>query len=100
MTFAVYENITMNAAYVGAEAGRQSGSIQSQRVFLVIDGVPEGTSPNEIAQKDGMWNLCAVELRRQNAEIAPESEWPEEVRRQVRSRQFDPGMRRSSIELN
>ena len=96
MKFAVYENITMNATYVGREAGQPRGRTQSQRVLLVIDDAPEGTLQEDVAQKDVVQGLLASEeITRGNAEIRPESEWPEEVREQVYSWQFDTNMRRS-----
>jgi hypothetical protein len=96
MTFAVYESIVMNATYVGREAGRPSGQIQGYRVYLVIEDAPEGTSREDVVQKGAVQSLLtAGEIKRENAEIRSESEWPEEVRRQVYSRQFDADMRRS-----
>ena len=86
MTLVVYENITMNATYAGRESWRPAGQIQSQRVFLVIDGAPEGISPEDVLRNDAVQRLLMAEGKRENVEIRPESEWPEEVRRQVYSR--------------
>ena len=99
MTFAVYENITVNATYVNSETERPREQIQSQRVLLVIDDAPEGTSQEDLVQKDAVQRLFGAEVIRQNVEISSESEWPEEVRRQVYSWQFDANMRRSWVHL-
>ena len=87
MKFAVYEN--MNATYVDMEAGRPREQTQMPSVALVILDAPEGTSQEDVVQR-----LFAAGVKiGENGEIRSESEWPEEVRRQVNARDANPNIR-------
>ncbi|MGA2182848.1 MAG: hypothetical protein ABSH47_07445 [Bryobacteraceae bacterium] len=69
----------MNTTYVGADAGRPKEQILMPSVVLVIVNAPEATSRDEVIQR-----LIGAGIKiEERAEIAPETDWPEEVQRQV-----------------
>lgn len=73
MTFAFYQS-------VGA-VGREPGKVTIARVEVVIENVPDGTSREEVVQRIFSAGFHVEE----HATLASESEWPEDVRRQVNS---------------
>jgi hypothetical protein len=94
MTFAIYESIKMNTTTTSIGMGTpipQKEPIQAYHISLVIPEAPDGATREEAIQHLFMAG-CHLQ---DGQDIRPEAEWPEEVRRQVDSRHFDPNSSRS-----
>jgi hypothetical protein len=92
MNFAVFEQLEMNTTTIELLSPEPSKElIPYYQVFSVFNGAPSGTGREEAIQH---LSMAGYHLQ-PGQEIAGEAEWPDEVRRQVGSRQFDRKLRRS-----
>jgi hypothetical protein len=80
MTWAIYDNMGAMQASVGSER-THSERVTIALVEAVIRNVPEKTSEEDLRQ--WLYSTRAIVIQSETAVVAPEHEWPADVRRMI-----------------